>query len=321
MKKLLLTIAMIASLISCENNDEGKTVQNDANGQSIDLAGICASDDILQTKIASDQEFAARRTSIEAFTKNYVANESTNRLVNGNVVIPIWFNVLYQNNEQNVTNAKLYEQIDILNKDFAGTNPNPNGVYNNVRGYSSIRFEFAGVTRKYVTQANWEWSQVVSAAGIAPTVQDKRLNIWVVPNASYGGSLRVGYASFPGETTNRDGVVIAYRWIGLTAYQGYRESRGKTAAHEVGHYLGLRHIWGDTTCGNDNVADTPQHDSANTGYVAPGHRSTCPGNVFEMYMNYMDYSNENLQTMFSAGQVSVMNATVAVGGPRQSLRK
>ena len=93
---------------------------------------------------------------------------------------------------------------------------------------------------------------------------------------------------------------------------------GRTATHEVGHWMNLRHIWGDATCGNDQVADTPVHDSANYGVPAVGHRSTCSGTPLEMYMNYMDYTDDRGMYMFSNGQKSRMSAIFASGGSRNS---
>mgnify|MGYP000102810017 CR=1 FL=1 len=89
---------------------------------------------------------------------------------------------------------------------------------------------------------------------------------------------------------------------------------------EVGHWLNLRHIWGDATCGSDLVTDTPTHNTANYGCPAAGHRSTCTGTPIEMTMNYMDYTDDACMYMFSAGQKSRMLATFASGGVNRSSR-
>jgi hypothetical protein len=81
---------------------------------------------------------------------------------------------------------------------------------------------------------------------------------------------------------------------------------GRTMTHEVGHCLGLRHIWGDANCGSDFVDDTPLHNSANFGCPAEGHLSTCTGTPLEMWMNYMDYTDDRCMYFMSDGQVSRM---------------
>ncbi|MEZ5053960.1 MAG: M43 family zinc metalloprotease [Chitinophagales bacterium] len=95
-------------------------------------------------------------------------------------------------------------------------------------------------------------------------------------------------------------------------------NKGRTATHEVGHWLNLRHIWGDATCGSDLVSDTPTHNTANYGCPAAGHKSTCSGTPVEMWMNYMDYTDDACMYMFSNGQKSRILATFASGGPRAS---
>jgi hypothetical protein len=80
--------------------------------------------------------------------------------------------------------------------------------------------------------------------------------------------------------------------------------------------MNLRHIWGDATCGNDLVGDTPTHNAANFGCPAAGHKSTCSGTPVEMTMNYMDYTDDACMYMFSGGQKTRMLAVFASGGPR-----
>jgi hypothetical protein len=91
---------------------------------------------------------------------------------------------------------------------------------------------------------------------------------------------------------------------------------GRTTTHEVGHWLNLRHIWGDATCGDDFVADTPQQQTSNGGCPAFPHR-TC-GNTTngDMFMNYMDYTDDNCMNIFTNGQRLRGRAIFAVGGPR-----
>jgi len=82
--------------------------------------------------------------------------------------------------------------------------------------------------------------------------------------------------------------------------------------------LNLRHIWGDATCGNDLVGDTPLHNTYNFGCPPANHRSTCSGTPVEMTMNYMDYTDDVCMYMFTIGQKTRMNAVFASGGPRNS---
>jgi hypothetical protein len=132
-----------------------------------------------------------------------------------------------------------------------------------------------------------------------------------------GGIL--GYAQFPGGSAATDGVVLDYQYTGTIGTATAPFNKGRTGTHEVGHWLNLRHIWGDATCGTDQVNDTPTHNTANYGCPTYPHLSTCTGTPVEMTMNYMDYTDDACMYMFSAGQTARMQALFATGGARTSL--
>ena len=191
-------------------------------------------------------------------------------------------------------------------------------LFRSVRaGNTNIQFVLDTVIRKSTTKTSWTTNDAMkksSQGGINPTSPTLKLNLWVC-NLS-GGIL--GYAQFPGGSSTTDGVVIDDNAFGSTGTVAAPYNKGRTATHEVGHWLNLRHIWGDATCGSDLVDDTPLHNTANYGCPASGHRSTCTGTPVEMTMNYMDYTDDACMYMFSAGQKARMQATFATGGGRTS---
>jgi hypothetical protein len=133
-----------------------------------------------------------------------------------------------------------------------------------------------------------------------------------------GGLL--GYAQFPGGPAQTDGVVIRHSGFGTTGTAAAPFDRGRTATHEIGHWANLFHIWGDdgTGCnGTDEVADTPNQADENYGCPTFPSISCNNGPNGDMFMNYMDYVDDEAMVMFTAGQVSRMNATLA--GPRKAL--
>jgi hypothetical protein len=259
---------------------------------------------------------------IERFTESAIKNPSNaRRLTDGTIEIPVVFNVLYKTAAQNVSLAQLQSQINVLNADFAATNTDYNltSTYNSVKsGNTGIRFVLSAVNRKSTTKTSWTTNDAVkktASGGLNPTNPTTTMNVWVC-NLS-GGVL--GYAQFPGGASATDGIVLDDNATGNTGTAAAPFNKGRTATHEVGHYLNLRHIWGDATCGNDQVSDTPLHNAANTGCPAAGHKSTCTGTPVEMTMNYMDYSNDACMYMFSAGQKARMQALFVTGGARNSL--
>ena len=145
---------------------------------------------------------------------------------------------------------------------------------------------------------------------------DQYLNLWVCRLA--GGLL--GYAQFPGGPAATDGVVVTHTGFGTTGTAAAPFDRGRTTVHEVGHWLNLRHIWGDDFggCGgSDLVADTPNQGGSNVGVPTFPTVSCANGPNGDMFMNYMDYVDDVAMVMFSAGQVTRMQA--ALDGPRSSI--
>lgn len=319
-KSLVLLAGVVLFGISCNKstNPEDELIQNEELEDVTATKRSCAADDVLQQQLKEDPTLQSRMNAIEDFTRKVQENPSQYRLVNGVIEIPVVFNVLYKTTAQNVSQAQLQSQIDVLNEDFGATNADHNltSTYNSVKaGNIAVRFVLDQVIRKKTRTSSWSTNNAMKKSkGILPTSPTTKLNIWV---CNMGGGI-LGYAQFPGGSSATDGVVLDDNATGRTGTAAAPFNKGRTATHEVGHWLNLRHIWGDATCGNDQVGDTPTHNTANYGCPAAGHLSTCSGNPVEMTMNYMDYSDDACMYMFSQGQASRMLAVFAAGGPRNS---
>ncbi len=322
MKKTLLLLTCAATLMTActkTNVTDDLALENDPAAQ---LGGRhCASQEVLKRQLEEDPGLAARMNAIEDFTKRFAENPEAFRLVNGVYEIPVVVNVLYRTSAENVSDAQIASQITVLNNDFQATNSDYNltpSIFQTLRsGNTNIRFVLDQVVRKSTTKSSWRTNDDMKKSnrgGISPTSPTTKINLWVC-NLS-GGIL--GYAQFPGGSSATDGVVIDNNAFGTTGSATAPFNKGRTATHEVGHWLNLRHIWGDATCGNDQVGDTPLHNTANYGCPTYPHRSTCSGTPVEMTMNYMDYTDDACMYMFTAGQKTRMLATFASGGPRNS---
>lgn len=311
MKKVFITAFTALVLFSCQN-DQTEPAGSDASAAT---ERRCASQEVLEAQLKADPMLAIRMNEIEAFTTNRVL---TNRLVNGKIEIPVVVNVLYKTTAQNISNAQIQSQIDVLNKDFNALNSDYNSVpalFAGVKANVGITFVLDQVIRKSTTKTSWGTNDAMkktAQGGLAPTSPTTKLNLW---SCAIGGGI-LGYAQFPGGSSSTDGVVIDSRYFGLSGAANAPFNLGRTATHEVGHWMNLRHIWGDATCGSDLVADTPTHNTANYGVPTYPHYSTCSGTPVEMTMNYMDYTDDNGMYMFSLGQKSRMAAIFVSGGPR-----
>jgi hypothetical protein len=330
MKKIMALLMGGTLLFSaCNKND----IATNSDGLTNDVPALatahrhCASEEVFQEQVKSNPALQQRRQEIEEFTERFMKNQQAGRLLpNGIIEIPVVFNVIYRTATENISQAQLQSQIDVLNEDFSATNADYNNTpatFTGVRaGDTRIRFVLDQVNRRSTTRTSWLANDAMKFAangGIDAVSPTTKLNFWVVGRlVNSANQTLLGYAQFPGGPTATDGVVQGHNYTGRTGTLSAPFNRGRTGTHEVGHWLNLRHIWGDATCGSDLVGDTPTHNAPNFGCQPLGHRSTCTGTPIEMTMNYMDYSDDVCMYMFSAGQNSRMQATFAVGGPRNS---
>jgi len=202
-----------------------------------------------------------------------------------------------------------------LNADFRKSNNDVGQVpslFSGIAADSEITFTLANTFRYSNSRTSWGTNNLVKST-YPPVTPSTHLNIWV---CNIGGGI-LGYAQFPGGPSSTDGVVISPQYFGTQGYVAAPFDEGRTGTHEVGHYLNLRHIWGDGRCRQDDfVADTPSSDQPNYGcpsFPTVNCKST------DMTMNYMDYTNDACMYMFSEGQKERMRAIFAAGGPRESM--
>ncbi len=250
-------------------------------------------------------------------------------LTSAKVFIPVVVHVVYNPNTaaENISNAQVKTQIKVLNEDFNKTNTEITNAstiwsgYSSYAGDSRIEFCLTQIVRKSTTVSSFSYTgdpvKKTSSGGSDPVTPTTHLNIWV---CDLGTSL-LGYAQFPGGNVATDGVVVHYKAFGSGSNFGLYSlyNLGRTATHEVGHWFGLRHIWGDRNCGDDKVGDTPLHDGANYGCGTNNETSKCKNRPIKMWMNYMDYTDDRCMYMFTNGQATRMDGFISASrGPYAS---
>jgi hypothetical protein len=284
-----------------------------------------------------------------------------NNKVQNSFKIPVIVHVIYSPGNatgqgDNISQAQIIDQINILNADFAGTGLNSGNVpaaFAGLKANCGIEFCLAtknptggilpepGIDRVLATSIPGISS--VPGSGFATSVIDgtikpntiwnpnQYLNMWVIKLQS--GLL--GYATFPAGTTlsgipgsvgtnQTDGVVMGYQFFGsIGAAAGSAPyHKGRTTTHEVGHWLGLRHIWGDASCGNDFCADTPTQSNSTGGCPGFPNASGCSGSPNppgRMFMNFMDYTDDLCMYMFTHDQKWRMHTCMQTGTYRKNL--
>lgn len=288
----------------------------------------CAADEVLQQQLTSDPGMQQRLNQIEDFTNRFIQYGGEFRLVGDTIEIPVVVHVVYRTASQNISTAQVNSQIPVLNEDFQNRNADrvnmPASSFQTVTSSGlNVRFVLSQIIRKQTNKRSFSTNDDVkksSRGGSDPVDPTRNLNIWVC-NLSNGV---LGYAQFPGGPVATDGVVCLYSAFGSRArYPSGTYSApfdlGRTATHEVGHWMNLRHIWGDdgTGCsGSDLVGDTPNQGGYNVGCPSYPKVSCSNGPKGDMFMNYMDYTDDRCMFMFSTGQKSRALAVFAAGGPR-----
>jgi hypothetical protein len=254
----------------------------------------------------------------------WIANNSTVERRGGDAVItiPIVFHILYKNATENLTDADIQSQLVAMNADFMGLNADTSktpAAFKKVFGAPKIQFCLAqrtpdgkatnGIVRKSTTKTSFGTDNAAkfSSKGGDDAWDTKRYyNIWI---CDLGATL-LGYGEFPTATaTNTFGYVGHYKYTGtINSTKPYH--LGRTTTHEIGHCFNLRHIWGDANCGDDLVSDTPTQQKDNGGCPTFPHVTCNNGPNGDMFMNYMDYSNDDCMNMFTKGQTTRMLAVV-----------
>jgi hypothetical protein len=235
--------------------------------------------------------------------------------------VKVIVHVVYKDPSQNISDAQIKSQIAVLNKDFRSTNTDRSKTPAPFKGLISdtrVQFKLDRITRTATSKSSFSDDNGVkkaSTGGVAAIDTKKYLNMWV---CALGGGL-LGYAQFPGGPPATDGVVIHYRAFGTNGTVQAPYDKGRSATHEIGHYFNLRHIWGDTPdcSGSDLVADTPNAAGPNFGKPKFPTVTCNNGPNGDMFMNYMDYTDDDAMFMFTTQQVARIRATL--DGPRRGL--
>ena len=285
-----------------------------------------------------------RRLSTEKFEKQLASKMSLNRFAfeAGPVYkIPTIVHVVHNGEPvgtgTNISQAQVLSQFDALNEDYrklgAGYNEHPRGA--------DIKIEFVpvlvdpqgkpleepGIDRVFGYNAYYDYDPI--ELELKPNTQwnpDQYFNIWVV-NFGGGMSLTLGYAQFPSMSgldglpadgaRETDGIVIGYKYFGRTRNVQAPFNLGRTTTHEVGHWLGLRHIWGDGDCSaTDYCEDTPKANGPNQSCEF---RDSCPEEGVDMIENYMDYSDDPCMNIFTIDQMTRMRTVLEISPRRSSL--
>ncbi|HPA23100.1 MAG TPA: M43 family zinc metalloprotease [Ferruginibacter sp.] len=282
---------------------------------------ICATDfHALAVMQSNNRIFDNSGTSLRDTVPNEIIN------------IPVVVHVLYNTTAQNISDEQILSQIAVLNKDYRKHNSdaiNVPAVFKNKAADCRINFCLAkvapggystsGIVRKYTGKNAFPANDDMkfSSKGGANAWDSRQyLNIWVCNMQS-----RVlGYATTPGGDLSKDGVVISYTAFGTIGNLQPEFTRGRTTTHEVGHWLGLKHIWGDANCGSDDVDDTPPQYYRNFYCPSFPRVSLCSVNENgDMFMNFMDLTDDDCMNMFTYGQKNKMRAFFAKGNSRNGI--
>lgn len=291
----------------------------------------CISHSYQQEALAKDAILKNNIAAIESFivSQQNQINTEGNRIESTSIKIPVVVHILYHTPDQKITDAVVQNQIKILNECFRRLNAdtvNTPARFKTLAADCEIEFKLAtsdpqkrytnGITRKYTPITEWAAKDDMKyAAKLGTDAWDTKsyLNIWVCKLDNVAG-----YSSVIGGPAEKEGIVLDFSAFDINVNSA-STNLGKTAVHEAGHWLGLKHLWGDEFCGDDGIADTPKQSGYNVGCPSAVLISCGNGPNGDMFMNYMDFTNDECLNMFTLGQKARMLSLFNPGAVRNSL--
>lgn len=306
--------------------------------QNSERCATMQADSILRAKNPGTQTLQDFENWLQQKMNNPVAQQRSRQVYTIPVVVHVIHNGDAVGSGENLSQAQINSQIAVLNEDFRRLNAdrvNTISQFQSIAADVEIEFCLAqvdpngvplvepGIHRVNGGRATWGNTNDIDGTLKPQTFWDpnRYFNIWTV---DFGNTGLLGYAQFPeasglagmpggAQAANTDGIVCLSRAFGRVGNVQSPSNRGRTATHEVGHWLGLRHIWGDGGCGVDDFCgDTPDADAANQGCNTSS--QSC-GNL-EMVQNYMDYTNDACMNIFTLCQKTRM-VTALTNSPRR----
>ena len=286
----------------------------------------CGTEAHTKSMIKNNPEYAIARNKVNTQTEKWIKN-NPNHSEKTIITIPVVVHVVWKTNNQNISDAQIQSQIDVLNEDYRRTNVdkiNTPNVWQSIAADCEIEFCLAsidpngnpttGIERTETAHGQFGMNSDIhtsTSGGADDWPNDDYLNIWVC-NIQSG---LLGYASPPSNWIgDGDGLVIGYQYFGTEGVLQAPYNKGRTATHEIGHWLNLDHVWGGWgNCGNDQVNDTPKQEAENYSCPAfPLHPNACNTSNAngDMFMNYMDYTNDACMNLFTNGQKTRMLAAI-----------
>ena len=285
----------------------------------------CSTVEVTEHEMQKHPELKSERAKYEKSVQEYLLNNPSAQKSGNKRIIPVVFHVIHECGPENISRAQILDQIRVMNQDFSLTNPNFSqtpSAFVPLAADCQIEFRLAtkddlgnctdGIVRVYSPKTN-DASNDNGVKSVSHWNSYKYLNVWVVKSiASIDGSTNqvLGYAQFPaGGLLSTDGIVLRHDCTGSIGTAASNGRLGRTITHEVGHWLGLRHIWGDADCGSDGVDTTPIAFGPNFGICwndYPYNLTSCGRDSLdtsgEMFNNYMDYVDDQCMSMFTKGK-------------------
>jgi len=234
-------------------------------------------------------------------------------------IIPVVVHVIHDGGTNNISDAQIQSQIDVLNEDFrkiTGTNGDGNGVDTEIQFCLAKKTPDGkctnGIVRILSTLSNHQTYQRSMLKQLTYWDNTRYLNMYVVKSIN-GSSGILGYSSFPGGPPDEDGIVVRHNYFGKIGTAA--ASIGRTTTHEIGHWFGLYHTFNggcgvDTCADGDYVCDTPPAANPNFGCPTINSCSIDFPDVNDQIQNYLDYSDDNCKDMFTMGQKTRMHAAL-----------